>query len=175
MQPAAGLTPAQTDLKARRFRLASPATATVLGALVLALNAIAVPLAGLTVLNTGSDLLNLTFAGAGVVVARRQPRNPIGWILLIFIFLALLGDDAGAYAVLAYTHGHQGLPLAPVAVLLAPLGTLAIPVLPLVILLFPDGPASVAALAVGALGLRRAHCLFCDDHLRPDDRCGRQS
>jgi len=139
MQPAAGLAPAQADVKARRFRLASPATATVLGALVLALNAIAIPLAGLTVLNIGSDLLNLTFAGAGVVVARRQPRNPIGWILLIFIFLALLGDDAGAYAVLAYTHGHQGLPLAPVAVLLAPLGTLAIPVFPLVILLFPDG------------------------------------
>ena len=138
MQPAAGLAPAQADVKAR-FRLASPATATVLGALVLALNAIAIPLAGLTVLNIGSDLLNLTFPSAGVVVARRQPRNPIGWILLIFIFLALLGDDAGAYAVLAYTHGHQGLPLAPVAVLLAPLGTLAIPVFPLVILLFPDG------------------------------------
>jgi hypothetical protein len=139
MQPAAALAPARADVKARRFCLASPATATVLGALVLVLTAIAVPLAGLTVLNTGSYLVSLAFAGVGVVVARRQPLNPIGWILLIFIFLALLGDDAGAYAVLAYTHGHQGLPLAPVAVLLAPLGTLAIPVLPLVILLFPDG------------------------------------
>jgi MFS family permease len=128
-----------TEATARRYRLASPATATVLGALVLVLNAIAVPLAGLTVLNIGSDLLNLTFAGVGVVVARRQPRNPIGWILLIFIFVALLGNDAGGYAVLAYTHGHQGLPLAPVAVLLAPLGYLAIPAFPLVILLFPDG------------------------------------
>jgi hypothetical protein len=139
MQPAGGQAPLQTDVKACRFRLASPATATVLGALVLVLNAVAVPLAGLTVLNIGSDLLNLTFAGVGVVVARRQPRNPIGWILLIFIFVALLGDDAGAYAVRAYTHGHQGLPLAPAAVLLAPLGYLAIPVFPLVILLFPDG------------------------------------
>ena len=122
MQPPAALVPARADVKARRFRLASPATATVLGALVLVLTAIAVPLAGLTVLNTGSYLVSLAFAGVGVVVARRQPRNPIGWILLIFIFLALLGDDAGAYAVLAYTHGHQGLPLAPVAVLLAPVG-----------------------------------------------------
>ena len=129
----------QADVKARRFRLASPATATVLGALVFVLTVIAVPLAGLTVLNVGSDLLNLIFAGVGVVVARRQPRNPIGWILLVFILMALLGDNAGAYAVLVYTHGHQGLPLAQVAVLLAPLGYLAIPVFPLVILLFPDG------------------------------------
>ena len=139
MQPAAGLAPEQAHIKARRFRLASPATATVLGALVFVLTAITVPLAGLTVLNVGSDLLNLVFAGVGVLVARRQPRNPIGWILLIFIFVALLGDGAGAYAVLVYTHGHQGLPLGPVAVLLAPLGYLAIPVFPLVILLFPDG------------------------------------
>ena len=139
IQPGAGLAPAQADAKARRFRLASPAMATVLGALVFVLTVIAIPLAGLTVINVGSDLLNLIFAGVGVVVARRQPRNPIGWILLIFIFVALLGDAAGAYAVLAYAHGHQGLPLGLVAVLLAPLGYLAIPVFPLVILLFPDG------------------------------------
>jgi hypothetical protein len=138
-ESAAGLTPAQADVTARRFRRASPATATVLGGLALVLAAVAVPLGGLTVLNIGSDLLELVFAGVGVVVARRQPRNPVGWILLIFIFMALLGDDAGAYAVLAYTHGHRGLPLAPVAVLLAPLGYLAIPVFPLIILLFPDG------------------------------------
>ncbi len=139
MQPATGLAPEQAHIKARRFRLASPAAATVLGALVFVLNAIAVPLGGLTVLNVGSDLLNLIFAGVGVVVARRQPRNPIGWILLVFILVALLGDNAGAYAVLAYTHGHGDFPLGPVAVLLAPLGFLAIPVFPLVILLFPDG------------------------------------
>jgi hypothetical protein len=139
MEPAAGLAPAEADVNARRFRLASPATALVLSALALVLAAIAVPLAGLTILNIGSDLLELVFAGVGLVVARRQPRNPIGWILLIFIVMALLGDDAGAYAVLVYSHGHRGLPLAPVAVLLAPLGYLAIPVFPLIILLFPDG------------------------------------
>jgi MFS family permease len=124
---------------ARRFWLSSPARATILGALAVALDAVAVPLAHLTVLNVGSDLLDLVFAGVGVVVARRQPRNPIGWILLIFMVIALLGDDAGSYAVLAYSHGHRGLPLGPVAVLLAPLGYLAIPLFPLVILLFPDG------------------------------------
>jgi hypothetical protein len=76
MQPAAGLAPVQADVKARRFRLASQPTATVLGALVFVLTVIAVPLASLTVINVGSDLLNLIFAGVGVVVARRQPRNP---------------------------------------------------------------------------------------------------
>ena len=139
MQPAAGLAPVPAGVKARGFRLASPVTATILGALVLVLAVVAIPLASLTVINVGSDLLNLIFAGVGVVVARRQPRNPIGWILLIFILAALLGDAAGAYAVLAYAHGHQGLPLGLAAVLLAPLGYLAIPVFPLVILLFPDG------------------------------------
>ena len=138
------------------------------------LTVIAIPLASLTVINVGSDLLNLVFAGVGVVVARRQPRNPIGWILLIFIFVALLGDAAGAYAVLAYAHGHH-LPLGLVAVLLAPLGYLAIPALPLVILLFPDGRLNVAAMVVGALGLRSARGLLRDGHLRLDDRRGRQS
>jgi MFS family permease len=129
----------KADVKPRRFGLASPATANVLGVLVFVLTVIAVPLTSLTALNVGSDLVNLTFAGVGVVIARRQPRNPIGWILLIFILVALVGDAAGAYAVLVYTHGHRGLPLGLAAVLLAPLGYFAIPVFPLVILLFPDG------------------------------------
>jgi hypothetical protein len=107
---------------ARSFRLASPTTATVLGALVFVLAVAAIPLVTLNGLNIGSDLLNLIFAGVGVLVARRQPRNPIGWILLIFIFMAILGDDAGAYAVLIYTNGHHGLPLGLVAVLLAASG-----------------------------------------------------
>jgi MFS family permease len=139
MQPAAGPAAVQADANARRCRLASSPTATILGALVFVLTVIAVPLAGLTAINVGSDVVNLIFAGVGIIVARRQPRNPIGWILLIFIFMAVLGDTAGAYAVLVYTHGRQGLPLGPVAVLLAPLGYLAIPVFPLLILLFPDG------------------------------------
>ena len=29
----------------------------------------------------------LIYAGVGVVVARRQPRNPIGWMLLVFTVL----------------------------------------------------------------------------------------
>jgi hypothetical protein len=96
MQPAAGPAAVQADANARRCRLASSPTATILGALVFVLTVIAVPLAGLTAINVGSDVVNLIFAGVGIIVARRQPRNPIGWILLIFIFMAMLGDTAGA-------------------------------------------------------------------------------
>jgi hypothetical protein len=60
----------------------------------------------------------LIYGGVGLVVARRQPRNPIGWLLLIFIVLFVLGAGATEYAVLAYSLGHRGLPLAPLAVVL---------------------------------------------------------
>jgi hypothetical protein len=143
-QPAAGQVPVTSELTGRHFALASPVTATVLGALVLLLTAAFVPLAGLahqlTIFSVGqSILISFINAGVGVVVARRQPRNPIGWILVIFVLLTTLGNGAGYYAVLAYRLGHRGLPLAPVAVLLEPMYLLGIALFPLVILLFPDG------------------------------------
>jgi len=84
--------------------------------------------------------LVVAFGGVGLVVARRQPRNRIGWILLGFVILLALFGGAGLYAVLVYRVGHRGLPFAPVAVVLA--NTAWLPALasaPLVILLFPDG------------------------------------
>jgi hypothetical protein len=81
----------------------------------------------------------LFFAAVGVVVARRQPGNPIGWILVIFVVLIELSTDGGYYAVAAFSPSHRGLPLAPVAVLLKPLWVPAAALFPLVILLFPDG------------------------------------
>jgi hypothetical protein len=127
-----------------RFRLASPATATVLGALALVLMAVAIVLSGLvhtlSVLGSGPIVpIVVVYAGVGVVVARRQPRNPIGWILIIFIAAFLLSSDVGSYAALFYRFGHHGLPLAPVAVLLQPLWAPALMLFPVVILLFPDG------------------------------------
>ena len=53
--------------------------------------------------------------------------------------LITVGIDAGYYAVLAYTLGHHGLPLAQVAVVLEPLWVPGVALFPLVILLFPDG------------------------------------
>jgi hypothetical protein len=81
----------------------------------------------------------LIYGGVGLVVARRQPRNPIGWLLLIFIVLYVLGAGATEYAVLAYSLGHRGLPLVPVAVVLDTLQAPALALFPPVILLFPDG------------------------------------
>jgi len=128
----------------RRFRLASPTTALVLGAVALVLMALAIALAGpvhqLSILGSGPVVpVVLIYAGVGVIVARRQPRNPIGWILIGFILLFLLSSVAGWYAVLYYRFGHHGLPLAGAAVILQPLWAPAILMFPLVTLLFPDG------------------------------------
>ena len=80
------------------------------------------------------------FGGVGVVVARRQPRNRLGWILLGLLLLLGLGGIAAFYAVLDYRLGHHGMPLAPVAVVLGNTAQfLALLWAPLLILLFPDG------------------------------------
>jgi hypothetical protein len=123
---------------------AQPARATVLAAFAVILVALYVVTAGLvrqlTVVNVGPlCLIILIYAGVGLVVARRQPRNPVGWILLVFVLLFMLGSDAGYYAVYSYRLGHHGLPFAALAVLLEPSWIPALAVVPLVILLFPDG------------------------------------
>ena len=132
-----------TEVTDCHSRVVSPATATILGGLVLVLTAAYVALASLVhqlaAGNLGEPAAILIYAGVGVVVARRQPRNPIGWVLLIFSLLFMLGGDAGYYAVLHYRLAHHGLPLAPAAVLLEPLWVPAVGLFPLVILLFPDG------------------------------------
>jgi hypothetical protein len=134
----------KTQVATRRFRVSWPAAAAVLGVLVLVLAAVSVPLAGishqLTILGAGPHVpIALIYAAAGVVVARRQPRNPVGWLLIFFILLVMIATCAGYYGVLRYRLGHQGLPLAPIAVLLDTLWVPAIALFPLVILLFPDG------------------------------------
>ena len=129
---------------ARRFRLASPVTATVLAVLALMLLAGALVLSALTgqlsVLGSGPIVpVAVVYAAVGFVVARRQPGNPIGWILITWIVVFLLSGVAGGYAALYYRFGHHGLPLAPVAVVLGPLWAPALLLFPVVILLFPDG------------------------------------
>ncbi len=129
---------------ATRFRLASSGTATVLAVLVLMLLAGALVLSALigqlSVLGSGPIVpVAVVYAAVGFVVARRQPGNPIGWILITFIVVFLLSGVAGGYAALYYRFGHHGLPLAPVAALLTPLWAPALLLFPVVILLFPDG------------------------------------
>ena len=82
----------------------------------------------------------LAFALPGLVVARRQPGNPIGWLLLGLGMYAGVITDVGRYAVLDYHFHHGHLPFGPAAALLETgLWTGTFLVLPLVILLFPDG------------------------------------
>jgi hypothetical protein len=93
----------------------------------------------LTFSNVGSTLAFLIgFAVVGFVVARRQPRNPVGWLLLAFALLLLADDDGGSWAELAYKF-HDHLPLSGLGVFLQLSWAPAIVLLPLAILLFPDG------------------------------------
>jgi hypothetical protein len=123
--------------------------ALILGAALLVLCAGAGVLTGLahqlTLGHVAVGAGMMVFGLTGVVVAYHQPRNPVGWILISFPFLYLLGADAQYYAVLRYHLGHSGLPFGPAAVLVAPL-TQSAPffVLQLVILLFPDGRVTSA-------------------------------
>ena len=122
----------------------SPAAAAVLGGLVLAVAAASVVLSALIHrLSAGSIAVGvvivLTFAGVGLLIARRRPGNPIGWIMIVFSLAYVLGAACSYYAVLYYRLGHRGLPLAPVALLLGTVQAPSFAVIPLVILLFPDG------------------------------------
>ena len=123
--------------------MASPAVALWLGASMVVLAAAAVPLAVLAHQATAGNLLiiplMIPFGAVGVVVANRQPRNAIGWILIALALTVVLGTDAGFYAVLAYRLGDHWLPLGRLAVALSP-AWIPVPVLmPIPILLFPDG------------------------------------
>ena len=142
----AGGRPQQADnVAGRRLRLASPATALVLGGLVLALMIADVPLAGLaqqSLAATGGSVpvwVSAPFAVVGFVVAWRKPGNPLGWIILATgVFLAL-SEDASYYAVADYRLRHGGLPLGWLALLTQPAWAPGIVLFGLAVLLFPDG------------------------------------
>ena len=122
-------------------RLPSPTrSALALAALTLALTLAAVPLAVLSGAQS-SGLPAVPFGIVGYVVAWRQRRNPIGWILLALALLFLLASDAGQYAVMVYRQGYH-LPLARVSVFLAAWWIWLAVLLPLPVGLFPDGRLS---------------------------------
>ncbi len=96
----------------------------------------------LTFGGVGQLLLMIPFAAVGALVASRQPRNPIGWLLLAIAVTASYGADAGFYAVRAYHIDHHGLPLSRLAVFLTQGWVSMLVLLPLPILFFPDGKIS---------------------------------
>jgi len=127
------------------LRLASPATASALGVLCLLLLVAVVPLA--VIAHQNPDVLSgasylvfvLAFTAVGVVVARREPRNPIGWLMIGLALAVLCTINGGDYAYLDYNLHHGALPLGHVAVLLSPGWVPGVLVAPLIVLLFPDG------------------------------------
>jgi hypothetical protein len=129
----------------RRFRLASPATALVLGGLLLALVAAGWPFAGLAHLgvNTstgGPPWWTFTpFGVVGFVVAWRKPGNPLGWCLLGLSVAGALSGDGSFYAIAAYRARHGTLPLGWMAMLAQPGWAIAIVLAGLAVLIFPDG------------------------------------
>jgi len=123
-----------------------PRIALTIGAAAFLVDATAIPLAALA--HHVSDSLPIflaatSFAAVGCLVAYRQPRNPVGWLMLALGTGSLVGLDAVAYSLLRYRLGHAGLPLGLVAVVLAPLEWVSVLLfLPLPVLLFPDGRLS---------------------------------
>jgi hypothetical protein len=127
------------------IRLTSRAACLVIGGVLLALVAAAVPLSGLAHqnLNAGGGSVpvwvSAAFAAAGWVLAFRRPANPLGWIMLGGAFFFALSEDASYYTVADYGLRHGDLPLGAVALLAQPGWAPGIVLLGLLILLFPDG------------------------------------
>lgn len=105
-------------------------------------------------------MIAIPSAAVGVLVARRQPRNPNGWLLLGIAVALLLSTGAGAYSLLVYKLGRH-LPLGPLGLELYQLWSPALTLLFLVILLFPDGrlPSPRWRWAV------RAYVVLCGSYL----------
>jgi N-terminal 7TM region of histidine kinase len=118
-----------------------PPAAVILGAGLVLLAAV---LVGLSLLarQPGYPLqpimIAIPSAAVGVLVARRQPRNPNGWLLIGIAAAILLSTGAGAYSLLVYRLGRS-LPLGPAGLVLYQLWSPALALFLLVILLFPDG------------------------------------
>jgi hypothetical protein len=74
----------------------------------------------------------------GVLIARHQPRNPNGWLLLGIAAALLLSTVAGAYALIVYHIGRH-LPFGSAGLILYQLWSPALALYLLIILLFPEG------------------------------------
>jgi hypothetical protein len=90
-------------------RLMTPSTATVLGAIAVAFAAasLIVSVIDHKAAGAGPVLIPTTmFVAVGVVVARRQPRNPIGWLLIFVALLENMFVFSTAYVMFNHWLGH---------------------------------------------------------------------
>jgi len=117
----------------------------------------------------------VVFTAVGVVVARQQPRNVMGWLLIAVALSVQLSSVGAGYARLDYSVHRGRLPLGALAVLLSPGWDFAFMLVPLIVVLFPAGElgsrwrwplraylalgvvfaAGVLSVAVAALDLRQ--------------------
>ncbi|HEY5389799.1 MAG TPA: histidine kinase N-terminal 7TM domain-containing protein [Solirubrobacteraceae bacterium] len=151
---------AMTGFNARQAgaKLISPTTASVVGAISLLALAgelvtflVAPAVTGSFSNVTGGDVVadelgtlifTLAFTGVGFIVARRQPRNPMGWLLMGVAVSVNVGTVGPTYAYLAYGPDRGSLPLGWIGVLLSGVWVMLFMFLPLAVLLFPDGKLS---------------------------------
>jgi hypothetical protein len=150
-----------TIVKSRRL---APASAVVLGLLVVGMAVAGVPL-DLRTHQQGAllaDLTGLAFSVSGAVVgallAARRPRNPIGWLLLA-VFL-LEAAPAGDYAVLDYRVYHGTLPLGWLAVAIVVDWPVWLLLMATLLWLFPDGQLPAGRLRAPAVVLAAAGVLL---------------
>jgi hypothetical protein len=140
---------------------AAPAVAIVLGVLTLASGLGAVLLDSVIHQSgTGGPAADAVSTAIGVVpattvgtlLAARRPRNPIGWMLLILVFMNY--SPSTQYVILDYRIHHGTLPLGWVGVVLDETWPLLLLLITMLLWLFPDGklpggrwhrPARVAA------------------------------
>jgi hypothetical protein len=151
-----------TAVPARRWR--RPSAAGLTGGLLLVLAALLI-VGGVRARQPGYPvqplLIALPSAAVGMLVARSQPRNSCGWLLLGIAAALLLSTGAGAYSILVYRL-HEGLSLGPAGLIAYQLWSPALALFLLVILLFPDGrlPSPGWRWAVWAYSLLCAAYLF---------------
>lgn len=114
----------------------------LLGALVLLLAIGAVPLVALGHQLNWSNVewvaVMAPFGAVGFLVARRQPRNALGWLLLATTVLMLVQTDADYYVNFDYLYRHGHLFGGPLAVFLSVNPPIQV-LIAMVIVLFPSG------------------------------------
>ena len=143
----------------------APGAAVVFGALTLGAGLATVPLDHLAHQPDPHGPLSLLFlvvfltpgVMVGTVLAARRPRNPLGWMLLAFYFLAIA--PAGDYAIIDYRLHHGHLPLGSVAVVALASWPVWLVLIASLLWVFPDGRlpqgrwrrVAVVLIAAGAL------------------------
>ena len=98
----------------------------------------------------------VAFSAVGFVVAFRQPRNSIGWMLMGIALFFVLNDEASLYSNYDYNHHGGTLPLGALSVVLQISWAPAIVLMGMTILLFPDAklpPGRWRWILVGFLGI----------------------